>query len=127
MLTNPTLTYDELKAAQDFFEKHGHADCDENNMSDGDRDCIRCGKKSVSIHTCTPCPTYRAGMKEGELIQQKLNEELKEKYEKALAFIDLIATQDWLDQTTGQSAYEDIAILAFNANKLLESIGAIKK
>lgn len=37
-------------------------------MSDHDRDCIRCGKKKVSIHSCAPCETYRAGMNEGVCI-----------------------------------------------------------
>jgi hypothetical protein len=51
--------------------------------------CIRCEKRlqTGDTHTCTPCPTYRAGMNEGELIQQKLYAELQAKYENLLAYL----------------------------------------
>jgi len=55
--------------------------------------CIRCDKDVTydPIHTCTPSERYRAGMNEGEIIQQKLNVELQAKYGMALAFITSLA------------------------------------
>jgi hypothetical protein len=41
--------YDELKAAQDFFEKHGHADCDENNMMDLPDNGLRAGEWDILV------------------------------------------------------------------------------
>lgn len=60
-------------------------------------ECIRCSKTFFdaddSIHSCTPCPKYAAGVKEGEIIQQKLNAELQGKYDELQASFAKVCCQ----------------------------------